>query len=121
MEYSSPPFCWNHRKTDEADIYFVSNQELETRSVDVAFRVMGKQPELWHPEAGSIAISRIGVKDGRRAFLRFEPAIISLCSASGESRLRSDEQQAGRPTAGWQVAGTEFRVYGNWEDQYSWA
>jgi len=54
MEYSSLSFCWNHRKTDEADICFVSNQEREARSVEVAFRATGKQPELWHPETGEI-------------------------------------------------------------------
>jgi hypothetical protein len=54
MEYASPPLVWNHRRTKEADIYFLSNQLRRPRNVEVAFRTTGRVPELWDPDAGTI-------------------------------------------------------------------
>jgi hypothetical protein len=44
-----------HRRIGEADIYFVANGSTEGCAAICSFRVAGKQPELWHPESGSIA------------------------------------------------------------------
>ncbi|NQT87271.1 hypothetical protein HQ560_10935 [bacterium] len=46
----SGPWRWTHRRTDDADIYFLSGQG----SADIAFRVRGKEPELWDPCTGRI-------------------------------------------------------------------
>lgn len=54
MEYFSPPLAWNHRKTREADFYFISNQDRKARIVDVAFRIKDKVPEFWDAETGKI-------------------------------------------------------------------
>jgi hypothetical protein len=43
-----------HRRTENADIYFVVNKNERWESVECTFRVNGKQPELWHPESGDI-------------------------------------------------------------------
>ena len=43
-----------HRKTEEADIYFVANARKEARDITTSFRVTGKQPELWNSEKGTI-------------------------------------------------------------------
>ena len=47
---------YTHRKTEGAEIYFVSN--LQDRSVDsrVAFRVSGKAPQEWDPVSGRIRL-----------------------------------------------------------------
>lgn len=76
MEYSSPSFVYTHRRTNDADLYFVSNQELADREVTVAFRIAGKQPELWHPETGEMRpITNWEVKSGRTYIpLRFNAA-----------------------------------------------
>jgi hypothetical protein len=42
-----------HRRTDEADIYYVTNQSNRARSVEALFRVTGKAPELWRAETGA--------------------------------------------------------------------
>ena len=43
-----------HRKTEEADIYFIANARKEAREITARFRVTGKQPELWRSEKGTI-------------------------------------------------------------------
>lgn len=42
-----------HRATDEADIYFVSNQQPFGVTFDCAFRVTGRLPELWDAETNT--------------------------------------------------------------------
>ena len=41
-----------HRRTADADIYFLSNQRDRTENVEMTFRVSGRRPELWHAENG---------------------------------------------------------------------
>ncbi len=43
-----------HRKTKDADIYFIANARKETREITARFRVTGKHPELWNSEKGTI-------------------------------------------------------------------
>lgn len=43
-----------HQKDGDTDIYILSNQDNRALTMDVAFRVMGKQPELWDPVTGII-------------------------------------------------------------------
>ncbi len=45
-------FLFTHRRSDEADIYFVSNQNDNPEQVNCAFRVTGRQPELWDAVSG---------------------------------------------------------------------
>jgi alpha-L-rhamnosidase len=49
---SQPAMKFIHRTTGDTEIYFISNQQKSERTVDCAFRVSGKVPELWHPDSG---------------------------------------------------------------------
>ncbi len=49
---SDPGILWTHRRTGEADIYFLSNQHPKAADVKVSFRVKEKIPELWYPDDG---------------------------------------------------------------------
>jgi hypothetical protein len=60
------PFVWIHRRTNDADIYFVSNQRYRNLSAIVSFRVKGKSPELWRPETGVIEAAPIWNSAGER-------------------------------------------------------
>ena len=44
-----------HRRTEQADIYFISNSNEKVLDVECIFRVSGKCPELWMPETGAVA------------------------------------------------------------------
>lgn len=48
------PVAWAHRKLENAEIYFISNQQDKSISVPVSFRVTGLTPELWDPVAGKM-------------------------------------------------------------------
>lgn len=43
-----------HQKDGDMDIYILSNQEDHPVTMDVKFRITGKQPELWEPLTGEI-------------------------------------------------------------------
>ncbi len=44
-----------HRHSANTDIFFVSNQSEKARTINVTFRISGKQPELWQAENGNIS------------------------------------------------------------------
>jgi hypothetical protein len=46
-----------HYSIEGADVYLVCNQTDQPKSVDCAFRVVGKQPELWDPVSGQITVA----------------------------------------------------------------
>jgi (4-O-methyl)-D-glucuronate---lignin esterase len=55
-----------HRSVDATDIYFISNQKPLPQSIDCAFRVAGRLPELWNAETGYTEPAPIWrVEDGR--------------------------------------------------------
>lgn len=46
--------AWAHRKLDNSDVYFISNQQNKRVSVPVSFRVSDLTPELWDPVSSKI-------------------------------------------------------------------
>ena len=74
LQYSQ--FDWIHRRDGETDIYFISNQTTKELTAEVAFRVVGKQPELWDAVTGSIRelAEYRNTSDGRtEVSLKFAP------------------------------------------------
>ena len=66
---------WTHRRTAEADIYFLSNQQEQQRTVECAFRMIGRQPELWDAATGDKVNAVAFRDDGKmtRLPIRFDP------------------------------------------------
>jgi hypothetical protein len=55
-----------HRVVGDTDVYFVANPKRGPRTVDCAFRVSGREPELWNAQTGTIEPAPTWeVKDGR--------------------------------------------------------
>jgi alpha-L-rhamnosidase len=46
--------AWLHRRTKDADIYYVANTTDVPREFDARFRVAGREAELWHPDTGAV-------------------------------------------------------------------
>ena len=69
FEYSRPEFdtnlVWIHRRSEDADIYFVANQKERTEDVETSFRVEGKEAELWHADTGMIEPAEYRIDNGR--------------------------------------------------------
>ena len=65
-----------HRKTESADIYFVSNKNMQWVEVDCVFRVKGKVPEIWMPDTGEMRNQLVYdfVEGGTKVSLRLPPA-----------------------------------------------
>ena len=46
------PLRFIHRRTPDADIYFVANPLGQRLAVTPSFRISGRTPELWWPDSG---------------------------------------------------------------------
>src|SRR6185503_5944171 len=55
-----------HRRIDDADVYFVSNQQYRTTEVECTFRIEGKWPELWHADTGVTERALVFQEKGNR-------------------------------------------------------
>ncbi len=67
---------FNHRRSEDADIYFIHNGSEARGFASCTFRVNGKTPELWCPDTGRIVPYRIVREsaDGRTVLpIWFEP------------------------------------------------
>lgn len=51
IEDNDHSIAWTHRKTKDADIYFISNQKNQSRLVHLSFRIKGMMPEIFNPVA----------------------------------------------------------------------
>jgi len=59
VEYSSAldsKLSWIHRKTGDADIYFLVNGNDKPQELMVRFRLTGKNVETWNPASGEITL-----------------------------------------------------------------
>ena len=58
FSYSKPEndtrLMFVHRKTGNADFYWVNNRKAAVQDIEAEFRVTGKEAEIWHPETGRI-------------------------------------------------------------------
>lgn len=75
-DFEAEPFLrYTHRRENDTDLYFVSNPEDRPLATRAAFRVAGRQPELWDAVTGQQReLPEFDVRAGRTVVpLRFEP------------------------------------------------
>jgi len=77
-----------HKKTDDTDLYFISNRTDHSTEVTCEFRVTGAVPEIWNPMNGEIrALPEFTAKDGITYIpLQFEPYESYFIVFDGENR-----------------------------------
>ena len=63
---------WTHRRSDDTDIYFISNQENKERMIELSLRVQGKIPELWNPATGEMTRRVSWKTEAGRTVLKFK-------------------------------------------------
>ncbi|VGO13278.1 hypothetical protein PDESU_01834 [Pontiella desulfatans] len=75
-DFTGGSIRWLHRRTADADIYFVANTSYESIRKACLFRIAERVPELWNPETGErfkLPFERLA--DRRvRATIEFDPA-----------------------------------------------
>ena len=118
---------WTHRRTAEADIYFLSNQSAQERTETLSFRVTGRPASLWNPVNAEIRSVSHNEADGRSSLsLRLPPhgsvfvifGRVPPAAAPVESSAPAHLREISGP---WQVGFPERRVTFNelvsWPDR----
>jgi hypothetical protein len=57
--------AWLHRRTANADIYYVANLSDRPQDLQARFRIEGKAAEIWHPDTGQIEPAGYAISGGR--------------------------------------------------------
>ena len=60
--------AWTHRRTEDADIYYVSNLTDRPLMLQARFRVAKRQAELWRPDSGNVSPAAYS-QDGDRTIV----------------------------------------------------
>lgn len=102
---------FTHRRTAEADIYFVRNMQARAERVEVSFRVKGKRPELWRHDTGEILEAPEYRIEGSRVSmpLELDPTgsvfvVFRRPAAGSRTAPKADPLPAPREVAGpWEV------------------
>jgi hypothetical protein len=105
---------WIHRKTEDADIYFITSHWQPAEKLECTFRVSGKQPELWDPVTGTTRAAASFRQEGKRTVvpLEFDPC----GSIFVVFRKPIDIHASGRGMTNYLIAdGTSQTLSGPWE------
>lgn len=82
------PISWIHRKTADADIYFVSSTSDHTLDVSLSFRVKDVSPQLWNAFTGNVEEAKVWSKEKERTnvALSFPPSGSAIVVFSKEKK-----------------------------------
>lgn len=102
-----------HRRSENADIYFVCNQDDRVNEIAADFRVTRKQPELWDPVSGETRLlPDFRIEGGRTVVpMRLEPRQSRFVvfrkptdkPADGQTRNFASARQVLQLTGPWEV------------------
>lgn len=62
--------AWTHRRSNDEDIYFISNQENSKQFLDLSFRVSGRIPEIWDAVTGGYYPATQWKMENNRTYLK---------------------------------------------------
>ncbi len=100
-----------HRRSDDAEIYFVNNRQNLAASIEARFRVTGRRPELWRADKGTAESVSWRVENGETVIpLEFAPEdsyFIVFRDAdvrNGVTLARADWREAAALEGAWDVA-----------------
>jgi hypothetical protein len=121
-----------HRTLDDGEIYFLSSRVPRAARADVAFRVTGRQPELWDADSGARTPLAFRMEKGVTVVpITFDPDGSALIVFRQPARSSSGQPRAAVSTAlmqldaGWMLtfqqargapAGGVATAVGSWSD-----
>jgi hypothetical protein len=99
-----------HRRTQDADIYFVTNTKMEDAEADCTFRVTPRLPQFWHADTGKIepCTDYTRVPGGMKLKLRLAPAgsmFIVFSGTAPETDPTPEPKADSKPTAPLDIVG----------------
>jgi len=99
---SGQPLRFIHRRTGDADLYFVANPQSHEFTTTCSFHIASKVPEFWWPDSGRIDRAAVWeTKDGvTRVSIPFEPsgsAFVVFRERAGKSDPIVLVKRAGKP------------------------
>lgn len=107
---------WIHRRTENADIYFICSHWQPEEKLQCTFRISGRQPELWDPVTGTMRDAvAFHQKDGRTViplefapcgsiFVVFRRAISASASGNAATNYPRHEQTLLTLSGPWEVS-----------------
>jgi hypothetical protein len=103
---------FGHRKTSDAEIYFLANTSNARQNVKATFRVTGMKAEWWSPFDGSVSPAKLEEQSGRdtKVVIELEPygSRLLVFSKRGSSTLPISSASATHPAIdlsnAWQVS-----------------
>jgi hypothetical protein len=107
---AKPHIDYFHRRTDQADIYFLVNRENRWQDADCSLRMTGRQPELWDPLTGEVSNARAFRQANGRTIvlLRFPPEgsmFVVFRRAISPTAQGNGEHNGPRPTTATTLTG----------------
>jgi alpha-L-rhamnosidase len=109
-----PDIGFIHRRTSDAEIYFLANTTNAPQSVKATFRVEGMQPELWNPMTGRVSTADVSARaeGGTTLALDLEPygsrvIVFSKRTLPGTGPAATTTAAAAPPvdlSTGWRVS-----------------
>ena len=111
---SSGSLRYIHRKTDNRDVYFVSNRTDSVVTDVCKFRVGQGVPELWNPVTGeTTVISEFNIENGIASVsLRFEPAQSFFVVFNYDAK---SAKSSAFPKANFNETAKSMALEGSWE------
>ncbi len=107
-------FPWIHRKLDDLDIYFISNQTDFTSTITPSFRVDGMIPEIWEPNLQIREPLNITTENGTTSLsLEFDPGqsyFVVFRKAKSETQPELVNYSQGK---------TIYELENNWEVHFN--
>ncbi|TWT33946.1 hypothetical protein KOR34_37820 [Posidoniimonas corsicana] len=77
LEWAGPlgtEVAWTHRRTDDADLYYLSNLMPQTATLQLRLRADAQHAEVWRPDTGGATPCPASTTDGRTELqLRLQP------------------------------------------------
>ncbi|MFC2097851.1 glycosyl hydrolase, partial [Bacteroidota bacterium] len=102
-----------HYTIDDADVYFVCNQTGQTKVISCAFRVSGKQPELWNPVTGQITTAEAFEQTNGRTIIPMEFNPYGSCFVIFRETITSTKQ--GTESSNYPVLDMVKEIQGPWQ------
>ncbi len=100
-----------HRRTADADIFYVDNRKPAAQAIEASFAVTGKSPELWHADTGLMEPASFTIAGGRTTVpLKLDPygtVFVVFRKSTKELSKQLPEVHRAEPTTltgPWQVA-----------------